>query len=136
MGEAQPASIIVNNYNYGRFLKVAIDSALAQTYPATEVIVVDDGSTDESREIIAGYGDRIVPVLKENGGQASAFNAGFRASRGDAIVFLDADDALLPAAMEQAVDLLVDPSIVKVHWPLCVVDEQGNKTERIVPSPV
>src|SRR6184192_1210231 len=65
-------SILINNYNYGRFLREAIDSALRQTYTNTEVIVVDDGSTDDSRQIIAGYGSRIVPVLKENGGQASA----------------------------------------------------------------
>jgi glycosyltransferase involved in cell wall biosynthesis len=60
----------------------------------TEVIVVDDGSTDDSRRIISGYGDRVTPVFKENGGQASAFNAGFAASRGDVIIFLDADDYL------------------------------------------
>lgn len=74
------ASIIIDNYNYGRFLADAINSALAQTYQHTEVIVVDDGSTDNSREIISQYGDRIRPVLKENGGQGSAFNAGFEAS--------------------------------------------------------
>ena len=92
-------SVIVNNYNYGHFLSEAIDSALAQTYTRTEVIVVDDGSTDDSSEIIAGYGDRIIPVLKENGGQASAFNAGFAKSRGDVICFLDADDYLFPQAI-------------------------------------
>jgi len=75
-------SIIINNYNYARFLRDAIDSALNQTYDRTETIVVDDGSTDNSREIIAGYGDRIIPVLKENGGQNSAFDAGFAASAG------------------------------------------------------
>ncbi len=79
------ASILINNYNYGRFLHEAIDSALSQTYPHTEVIVVDDGSTDNSREIIASYEDQIIPVLKENGGQASALNAGFAASRGEIV---------------------------------------------------
>src|SRR5215217_1250210 len=89
-------SVVVNNYNYGRFLGEAIDSALAQTYPRTEVVVVDDGSTDDSCSVIAGYDGRVVPVLKENGGQASAFNAGFAASRGDIVIFLDADDYLFP----------------------------------------
>ena len=70
-------SIIVNNYNYQRFLTEAIDSALKQTYCNTEVIVVDDGSTDGSLEIIASYGRRIIPLLKGNGGQNSALNAGF-----------------------------------------------------------
>src|SRR5688572_29854944 len=89
-------SVIVNNYNYGRFLAQAIDSALSQDYPRLEVIVVDDGSTDDSREIIARYGSKISPVLKANGGQASAFNAGFNASRGDVVIFLDSDDQLAP----------------------------------------
>ncbi len=85
-------SVLINNYNYGRFLREAIDSALNQTYPHMEVVVVDDGSTDDSRQIIASYGDRILPVLKENRGQSSAMNAGFAKSRGELICFLDADD--------------------------------------------
>jgi glycosyltransferase involved in cell wall biosynthesis len=88
-------SILINNYNYGRFLGEAIDSALNQSYHHIEVVVVDDGSTDNSREVIAGYGDRIIPVLKENGGQASAFNAGFAASHGEIICFLDSDDVFV-----------------------------------------
>jgi glycosyltransferase involved in cell wall biosynthesis len=99
------ASIVINNYNYGRFLRDAIDSALGQTYPHTEVIVVDDGSTDDSRKIIAGYGDRIAPVLKENGGQASAFNAGFAASRGEIICFLDSDDIFLPEKVAEVMSV-------------------------------
>jgi glycosyltransferase involved in cell wall biosynthesis len=65
-------SIIINNYNYGRFLPDAIASALRQTYERVEVLVVDDGSTDHSREVMTSYGDQIIPILKENGGQASA----------------------------------------------------------------
>ena len=78
-------SVIINNYNYGHFLGAAIDSALTQTYAPIEVVVVDDGSTDDSRNVIAGYGSRIRAVLKVNGGQASAFNAGFAASTGAVI---------------------------------------------------
>ena len=59
-------SVIINNYNYDCFLSEAIDSALNQTYSNTEIIVVDDGSTDNSRDIIAGYGDQIIPILKAN----------------------------------------------------------------------
>ena len=97
-------SILINNFNYGRFLREAVDSALRQTYTNTEVIVVDDGSTDDSRQIIAGYGSRIVPVLKQNGGQASAFNAGFAVSRGEIICFLDSDDFFAPNKAETIVD--------------------------------
>src|SRR5215468_5551807 len=112
MNECNLASIIISSYNYGRFLKEAIDSALNQTYPNTEVIVVDDGSTDNSREIIASYGDQVIPVLKPNGGQASAFNAGFLLSRGEVVCFLDADDALLPTAIERAVSVFVGTDAV------------------------
>ena len=90
------ASIVINNYNYGRFLPEAIESALGHTYPNTEVIVVDDGSTDNSREVISKYGSRVISVLKANGGQGSAFNAGFAASKGDLIFFLDSDDFFYP----------------------------------------
>jgi Glycosyl transferase family 2 len=127
------ASIVVDNYNYGRFLKETIDSALDQTYANTEVIVVDDGSTDDSREIIASYGDRIVPVFKENGGQASAFNAGFLVSSGEVVFFLDADDRFSPTTVEAAMNLF-EPGVAKVHWPLRVIDEHGEDKGRVVPS--
>ncbi len=127
-------SIVINNHNYGRFLKDAIESALLQTYAPTEVIVVDDGSVDHSRGVIAGYGGRITPVLKENGGQASAFNAGFARSTGDVILFLDSDDMLLPTAVENVTKLFNDPEVVKVHWHLRVVDEHGRGTGQLRPK--
>jgi glycosyltransferase involved in cell wall biosynthesis len=127
------ASIIINNYNYGRFLQEAIDSALDQTYATTEVIVVDDGSTDDSREIIASYGNSIIPVLKDNGGQASAFNAGFLVSSGEVVFFLDADDRFFPTTVEAAMNLF-EPNIAKMHWPLRVIDEHGEDKGRVVPS--
>lgn len=104
MKEKPKVSILINNYNYERFLQEAIDSALNQTYSHTEVIVVDDGSTDNSQKIIASYGDKIIPVLKSNGGQASAFNAGFAASQGDILCFLDSDDLCLPEKVAEVVD--------------------------------
>ncbi|TAM79843.1 MAG: glycosyltransferase family 2 protein [Acidobacteria bacterium] len=132
-------SIIVNNYNYGRFLGEAIDSALAQTYPNKEVIVVDDGSRDNSREVIAGYGRRILPVLKENGGQASAFNAGFKASKGELILFLDSDDMLEPEAIETTAREWRD-GVARMVFPLEVVDKSGRPLGKTVggkelPSP-
>jgi glycosyltransferase involved in cell wall biosynthesis len=128
-----PVSIVIDNYNYGRFLRDAVESALGQHYPEVEVVVVDDGSTDGSREIIAGYGGRLVAVLKENGGQASAFNEGFAASRGEVVIFLDADDALAPTAAAEAVRVFEKARPVKVHWPLRVMDEQGRTTGRLWP---
>lgn len=123
---AQPlVSIIVNNYNYARFLAKAIDSALEQTYPKLEVIVVDDGSTDNSRNVIAQYGDQIIAVLQENGKQGKAFNHGFSHSRGEIIIFLDSDDYLFPNAVEQVVQAW-QPGTAKVHYRLNVVDQDGK----------
>jgi glycosyltransferase involved in cell wall biosynthesis len=97
----QPSvSIVINNFDYGCFLNEAIDSALAQSSSSAEVIVVDDGSTDNSRELILAYGSRVRPVFKANGGQASAFNAGFAESQGEWILFLDADDRFAPRKAE------------------------------------
>lgn len=97
-------SIIIDNYNYGRFVADAINSALTQTYRNCEVIVVDDGSQDDSREVIAGFGDRVKAIFKRNGGQASAFNAALAKCRGDVICFLDADDVFLPSKVERVVE--------------------------------
>jgi hypothetical protein len=128
-------SIIVNNYNYDRFLTAAIDSALAQTYEHTEVIVVDDGSTDRSLEIMAEYGDRIVPISKQNGGQGSAMNAGFAVSRGEIIIFLDSDDVLLPDVAQCVVaEFQKQPDLVKVQYQLQVIDSESQRLEKIIPE--
>ncbi|MDJ0596336.1 MAG: glycosyltransferase [Pleurocapsa sp. MO_226.B13] len=116
-------SIIINNYNYGAFIAEAIESALNQTYSAIEVIVVDDGSTDNSREIIASYKERIIPLLKENGGQASAYNAGFAASSGEIICFLDSDDFFLTEKVSLVVkEFQTDPEISWCFHPVKLID--------------
>ena len=125
-------SIAINNYNYGRYLRAAIDSALAQTYPDVEVIVVDDGSTDDSREIIASYAKRILPVIKSNGGQGSALNAGFEVSHGEIVIFLDADDELMPEAVEQVVKAW-RPGVAKTQFQLELIDQQGKPLGLRVP---
>lgn len=96
-------SIIIGNYNYERFVAQAIDSALNQTYKNIEVIVVDDGSTDKSREIIAQYDNQVITIFKENGGQPSNYNAGFAKSKGEIICFLDSDDIFVPEKVEKVV---------------------------------
>ena len=84
MRGAEPiVDIVVTNHNYGRFLEQALSSACGQTYPHVNVIVVDDGSTDDSREILRRFERRVDVVLKEQGGQASALNAGIARGHGD-----------------------------------------------------
>lgn len=125
-------SIVVSSYNYAPYLRQAIDSALAQT-AEVDVIVVDDGSTDDSPAIIRSYGQRIDAVFKPNGGQASAWNTGFERSRGEIVIFLDSDDVLDPTVVDLAQQQFAEGDLAKVHWPLRVIDGQGNSQGRIVP---
>src|SRR5580704_13374409 len=97
------ATIVIVSYNYEPFVAAAIDSALEQSYAPLEVIVVDDGSTDGSRKIIAGYGNRIRVIFQENAGQGAVYNAGWLAARGEFVLFLDSDDVLAREAMERVV---------------------------------
>lgn len=93
-------SIVIPVYNAERYLDECIQSALGQTYENTEVIAVDDGSTDSSSEILDGYADRIRVFHKENGGTSSALNYGYRKMDGSWFKWLSADDALKPHAVE------------------------------------
>jgi glycosyltransferase involved in cell wall biosynthesis len=117
-------SIVITNHNYGHFLAQSIDSALAQSYPHVQVIVVDDGSIDDSQAVIEAFGDRIVSVLKENGGQGSAFNAGFAVSDGDLICFLDADDIFLPHKVEKVVEAWLERQSDVIYHQLVAVNDE------------
>lgn len=121
-------SVVISCFNYERFVGEAIRSALEQDSSDTEVIVVDDGSEDRSREVIAAYRERVTVISKENGGQASALNIGFRSCRGDVVIFLDADDLLLPGAALAVTRAMSDPAVAKAHWSLPIVDAQGRRT--------
>jgi hypothetical protein len=128
--------VVVDNFNYGRFLGQAIESALAQTHPHVHVIVVDDGSTDESRSVLAGYADRIDLVLKENGGQASALNAGLAHCTGDVVIFLDADDVLAPTTAARVAEVFAaEPGTVQIPYRLEVVDPSGRRNGLVKPPP-
>jgi glycosyltransferase involved in cell wall biosynthesis len=120
------ASIIISSYNYAEYLPLVIDSALGQTYRPTEVIVVDDGSKDRSIEIMKGYGGSIRSIFKENGGQASAWNTGFAASKGEIVFFVDSDDLLTSLAVEKAMEAMKDPAVVKVQWQAWEIDAKGK----------
>lgn len=118
-------TVVIDNFEYQAFVGTAIDSAIAQSYPNVEVVVVDDGSRDGSRQVLETYRDRVELVMKANGGQASALNAGFLSARGDIVLFLDADDFLYPNAVERVVEAF-GPQVAKVHFRLDAVDAQGR----------
>jgi len=99
-------SAIIPTYNRADLVGDAIDSILAQTYPNVEIIVVDDGSTDNTKERLARYGDRIRIIYQRNAGPSAARNRGIAASHGEFISFLDSDDLWLPVKLERQIDLL------------------------------
>lgn len=125
-------SVLICSYNYERFVGQTIESALAQVWPRTEVVVVDDGSTDNSWSVIESFGDRIKAVRQPNGGQGAAYNACFAGSRGDWVIFLDCDDLLDPDCLARCLDQVGD-DVNKVAFSLRVVDDQGRPTGNVVP---
>ena len=128
-------SVVITNYNYERFLAKCIDSVLSQSWPQKEVIVVDDGSTDRSAEVIRDYGDNVTAIFKENGGQCSAANEGYAASHGDIVIFLDSDDYLLEGAIAAIVAPAgKDRSVSKCQGYLLAIDEAGRPTGRTIPK--
>jgi glycosyltransferase involved in cell wall biosynthesis len=125
-------TVIINNYNYGQFLKQAIDSVLNQSYPAHEIILVDDGSTDNSLEVALSYGDKIKFIPQQNNGQASTFNTGYNAATGDWIWFLDSDDMLTYDALEE-VSKEVRKGVSKIHGKLIMTDINGHQLGKTAP---
>ena len=101
-------SVIIPTYNSARFVVQAVESVLAQTYSDFEVIVVDDGSTDNTPVALAGYRQKIRYLHQENRGPSAARNAGYRASQGDYVLFLDSDDLIPPDTLERQVSFLND----------------------------
>lgn len=122
---AQPlVSIVIPCYNQGRFLAEAIESAQRQTHPHIEIVVVDDGSTDQTATITQRY-SAVTCVAQSNAGAAAARNAGLEKSRGEHVIFLDADDRLLPHAAALGVDYLSvyqDRAFVSGHVRLIAED--------------
>jgi glycosyltransferase involved in cell wall biosynthesis len=99
-------SVVIPTYNRASLIPAAIESVLGQTYKNIELIIVDDGSTDNTQEVLSGYGDRVRVVLQENRGPAIARNRGIAVAKGDIIAFLDSDDQWLPTKLERQVESL------------------------------
>jgi glycosyltransferase involved in cell wall biosynthesis len=122
-------SVIINNYNYGHFIERAIDSVLVQTMNKDdmEVIVIDDGSTDDTQLRLKQYDGRIICIKKSNGGQASAFNSGVKHARGEIIAMLDSDDYWAPDKLEIAADYFRKNNSIDIFYHnLQIVDAYGS----------
>jgi Glycosyl transferase family 2 len=126
-------TVVVLNYNYERFVDQAIASALAQTYPHCDVVVVDNGSTDDSLAVIQRFSTRVSLVRQAtNVGQGQGYNLGFAAARGEWVLWLDADDLLDPEAVSRCM-ALVQGDTSKVQFPLRLINGQGKALGGTVP---
>jgi hypothetical protein len=123
-------SVLIDTYNHERFIEQAIQSVFAQDFPAAdrEILVVDDGSTDGTAEVLRRFEPQVRVLRKPNGGQASAFNAGIPACRGEIIAFLDGDDWWASGKLRRVVDVLVrDPNVGLVGHGILETFEDGSE---------
>lgn len=135
-------SVVIPTFNCDRFIQRTVDSALAQTYRDFEIIVVDDGSTDGTRSIIADFGPRVRYFFQSNQGASAARNRAIESATGEFIAYLDADDLWAPDKLARQVEYLdAHPACGMIHTEVAVVDEQDSvlhtrfnqETQRAVP---
>ena len=123
-------SVLIGNYNYARYISETLESVLCQSYPHFEVLVCDDGSIDNSCEVIETYvqkDPRIKLIRQQNGGVATAWNAAYRESKGEIICILDADDLWMPKKLQRVVETVIsDPKCGFVIHNVIQIDGQGN----------
>jgi Predicted glycosyltransferases len=122
-------SVIIPTYNYGRFISEALKSVLEQTRPVSEIIVVDDGSTDDTKRAVRKISDKIKYIKQTNSGVCSARNRGVTESKGGFIAFLDADDIWEPTKLEKQLRKFAEnPEVGLVHCGMREFDSETNKT--------
>ena len=132
MNVSPRVSVIIPTYNYGRYISEAVESVLAQTYTDFEVIVVDDGSTDQTPQVLERYTGVIRYIRQENMGVVEARNRGIRESRGEFIAFLDADDKWISNKLALQVGAMDEkPEVGLVHANYFILNERGDLKERI-----
>ena len=130
-------SVIIAAYNTAQYVGEAIESALAQTYSPVEVIVVDDGSTDNTRDVLAAYGDRIIMLQQKNSGAAAARNTGLKAAHGEFMAVLDSDDVWTPDKLKRQMKLIEHcPELDLVFTKGRVMDHEGKDLSIVLPDSI
>jgi glycosyltransferase involved in cell wall biosynthesis len=128
-------SVVIPAHNAARFVGAALDSVLAQTLPAAEVIVVDDGSTDDTAAVVEQYSGRVHYVRQPRAGANAARNAGIRLARGKYVALLDADDVWLPDKLATQTAILErKPEVALVYSPMALMDESGQALPGLKPK--
>lgn len=125
-------SVVIPAHNHARYLDEAIESILGQDYPNVELIVLDDGSTDGTREVLERYNGRFYWETQENMGQSATLNKGWRISRGDVLAYLSSDDALLPHAISTSVEhLMANPDVVLTYCDFNQIDPRSKFIRKV-----
>lgn len=131
MSNLPKISVIICTYNHAQYIKRAINSILNQTYQDFEIIVVDDGSTDNTKSIIKSFGNSIKYIYQDNKGLAGARNTGIHASKGEFVTFLDTDDYFVKENLERKITFLdSNPQAKWVYSDWQYVDDKGNYLEK------
>lgn len=126
-------SVIIPSFNSAKYLGSAIQSVLDQTYTDIEIIIVNDGSTDETESVLEGYIGKVVIINQKNSGVSAARNNGFKISQGEFVCFLDADDWFFPSNIDSKVNMLnSNPKLGLVHGNVVVTDENLNSNGTIL----
>lgn len=125
-------SVIIPNFNYAQYVGEAIESVMNQSYKDIEIVVVNNGSTDDSMEVLEKYSKKILLINQENLGQSGARKAGIRAATGDYIAFLDADDKWDPQKIEKQM-LLFTPKVELVY---CGINLFSEKFQRVIATEI
>ncbi len=133
MAQELTLSVVIPNYNYAKYVGTAIQSALDIRWPRVEVVVVDDGSTDNSAEVIESFADKIVIIRQPNAGQMQSSVNGFCKSTGDLIIFLDSDDALHPEVMNEIAAVWTERAS-KFQFQMRSVNAEGEPIGTIQPQ--
>lgn len=133
MNSASPlVTIVTPTFNQAEFIADTVESVLNQTYQYVEYIVIDDGSTDQTSEIMKAYQNRLTYISQKNIGQAATLNKGWSLSRGEIIGYLSSDDCLKPSAVEELVNLLLtSKDAVLVYPDFDLIDATGNSFRRV-----
>jgi glycosyltransferase involved in cell wall biosynthesis len=126
-------SVVIPAYNHAAYLDESIHSVLAQDYSPVELIVLDDGSTDETRDVLQKYGQQFTWESHANLGQAATLNKGFRMAKGDILSYLAADDRLEPHAVRRSVDMLEEhPEVVMTYCDFTLLDPESRVVRRVM----
>lgn len=133
MSKLPLVSIVIPAYNQAEYLEAAIESVLTQDYPALELCVVDDGSTDDTAKVLGRYADRAICLSQPNMGQAATLNKGWNLCRGELLGYLSSDDRLLPGAIRTLVQALSNAPDCQVAYPdYDLIDARGGKIKTVV----